>query len=406
MLRPTFHEPLPDLGVLPRSPRLAPAWGKRGRQIDRRFSEVLFLERAVLLLVRLFEAAPHKATLSTLSPYATPAVVHGLSARFRSVAVVRGITVGQVKMCLVAAEGEHLLVRVRLHLNRHVQLRDGRETSFYSHEEWTFARAIVDAVDRDEAIIDRFGCPGCGSALDNDAPGRCVHCQTVLRPGGADWAVSAVVVLTETTVGPLLTHNVQEMGTRDATVKDTSVLDDANTRLGVAEHQRLRRRAREIFTNLQQRWSLGDLDGLRPFETDALFQSHRFWLEEYQRQGLRNVIDNLVVGDPELCRVVEDGVHLVAVLRIGASCTDATLDANNATVAGSTTRRRLFTEYWTFVKHKDAPGSASMTTCPGCGAPLAISQAGICTSCQRKVTLGRFDWVVSRIEQDEDVFAG
>lgn len=39
-------------------------------------------------------------------------------------------------------------------------------------------------------------------------------------------------------------------------------------------------------------------------------------------------------------------------------------------------------------------------------ARIGGGQAGICASCQRKVTLGRFDWVVSRIEQDEEVAAG
>jgi hypothetical protein len=39
--------------------------------------------------------------------------------------------------------------------------------------------------------------------------------------------------------------------------------------------------------------------------------------------------------------------------------------------------------------------------CPNCGAALKINRAGVCEYCQGKVTSGEFDWVLSRIEQDE-----
>jgi len=39
--------------------------------------------------------------------------------------------------------------------------------------------------------------------------------------------------------------------------------------------------------------------------------------------------------------------------------------------------------------------------CPHCGAPLKIGMAGTCEYCRAKVTSGEFDWVLSRIEQDE-----
>ena len=44
-------------------------------------------------------------------------------------------------------------------------------------------------------------------------------------------------------------------------------------------------------------------------------------------------------------------------------------------------------------------------TCPNCGAPLNVTMVGDCTYCKVKVTTGQFDWVLSRIEQD-DVYEG
>ena len=44
------------------------------------------------------------------------------------------------------------------------------------------------------------------------------------------------------------------------------------------------------------------------------------------------------------------------------------------------------------------------TQCPSCGAPIKLNQAGKCEYCGTVVTGGNFDWVLSRIEQDESYF--
>ena len=392
---PRFAQPLPASSV------------GRGRQIDPTFSEVLFMERAVLLVTRLLQAAPRAQDLEAMSPYITQAASLVLAARSRDVKSVGGVTVGASTIAAlkqVTANGTSLLhITVKLHLNRHLETTSGPR-SFYSHESWSFVRPIGTAVMRDEDSITKFGCPGCGSPLDRDGFGRCVHCQTSLSPGTADWTVMAVTVLQQEQQGPLLTQNVQEVGTDAPTSKDPRVLDDADRLIGVDERNRLLVRARDIFSNLQAAWTARNLDGLRPFETDALFQSHAFWIREYERQGLRNRIDDLDVQGVELCRVEEDGLHVVAMCRIAAECLDSTVnDKTGRVVGGDAKKRRAFTEYWTFVKHKDAAGSPSMKNCPSCGAQLQISQSGVCEFCQSKLTLGRFDWVASRIEQDEEI---
>ena len=43
--------------------------------------------------------------------------------------------------------------------------------------------------------------------------------------------------------------------------------------------------------------------------------------------------------------------------------------------------------------------------CPNCGAALNINMTGHCNYCKAKVSSGEFDWVLSRIEQDE-AYAG
>jgi predicted lipid-binding transport protein (Tim44 family) len=387
--------------VLPRS------WGARGRGVDPAFSEVLFLERAVMLMTRLFEAAPKKTDLEAMAPYVAPDVAESLARRSEGVTVVRGVVVGQIQIVdlksSTTAEGAAAVaLRVRVHLNRHLEDAKGAK-SFYSHEEWSFVRAVA-AKARDENTLDRFGCPGCGSPLERDMFGRCGHCSTSLAPGAADWSVRAVRVLNEEHRGPLLTSNVEEVGTDAPTAKDADVEGEIAALLPGPERERFVGRVKDIFVNLQAAWSARDLAGLRPFETDALWQSHRFWIDEYVRQHLRNMLEQVNVKHIELCRVERDGEHVAAVCRIHASCLDYVVDdKTQKRVSGSPVKRRAFTEYWTFVKHHDAKGSSDIKNCPSCGAKLSITQSGVCEYCQSKVTLGRFDWVASRIEQDEEI---
>jgi hypothetical protein len=84
-------------GVLLTSPRLPPSIGARAQRLDPAFSEVLFLERAVLLVTRLFEASSSPKRLEPMAPFASAEVVAELLRRTGG-AEVRGVIIGQVKM--------------------------------------------------------------------------------------------------------------------------------------------------------------------------------------------------------------------------------------------------------------------------------------------------------------------
>lgn len=168
------------------------------------------------------------------------------------------------------------------------------------------------------------------------------------------------------------------------------------------------RRAREIFVALQDAWSEGRWERARPHESDALFQVHRFWIERYRRFGLRNRVASVVVSRTELAKIALDAFYESVTLRIFASALDWTEDAEGRVVAGDRTRARTFSEYWTFLRTIGARRreDASAGSCPSCGGPLdSINMAGVCAYCGSKITTGEFDWVVSRIEQD-DAYGG
>src|SRR5262249_53401532 len=161
-------------------------------------------------------------------------------------------------------------------------------------------------------------------------------------------------------------------------------------------------RVRHIFLELQRAWSDLKWERARPFETDALFQMHQYWIAEYRRQHLRNVLGEPTIEDAIPVKITSDAFHDAITCRIFARMTDHVVDASGKVVCGDPKRPKRFSEYWTFIRRRGVKGAAKDdANCPNCGAPLKISMAGVCEYCRGKVTGGEFDWVLSRIEQDE-----
>jgi hypothetical protein len=88
--------------------------------------------------------------------------------------------------------------------------------------------------------------------------------------------------------------------------------------------------------------------------------------------------------------------------RVFATSLDYTLDAAGKVLTGSRAKPRKYTECWTLIRGATVRGAPkSEPVCPSCGAPLDIGMTGACSHCRAEVTSGDFDWVLSRIEQDE-----
>jgi hypothetical protein len=103
-------------------------------------------------------------------------------------------------------------------------------------------------------------------------------------------------------------------------------------------------------------------------------------------------------------KIMSDAFYDAITLRIAAQGNDYTVnDQTRQIVTGSNTRVRTWTEYWTFVRYRNATESKARNglNCPNCGAPLKVNSTGICEYCHGKITSGEFDWVLSKIEQDE-----
>jgi hypothetical protein len=161
-----------------------------------------------------------------------------------------------------------------------------------------------------------------------------------------------------------------------------------------------------IYARLNDAWNAQDLTPVRGLVTSALLSYLKFWIDEYKRQRLANHLDDAKPQHIALAKVTRDKYYDAITVRVFADGLDYTLDREQRIVGGSRTERRAYTEYWTFLRSSARRGPITTApSCPNCGAPLAISDAGACTHCGVEVESGSFDWVLSKIEQD-DVYRG
>lgn len=278
----------------------------------------------------------------------------------------------------------------------------------YAVERWTLARG-PGARSRTPDRVGMLGCPSCGAPVEALFGGQCSYCRQQVNSGAFDWLVQHIQVLSRENRGPMLTTNVAERGNDAPTIYDPGLREalqalqakDPSFDVGAAQT-----RVGVIFEQFQRAWTARELAPMRPFMSDPLFATQAYWVSAYLAQHLRNLTERARIMRLELVKVSSDPYFDAITFRLFATGLDYTVDDDGRVVSGSRTKERAYTEYWTLIRGTNRKGPPrSDLVCPNCGAPLAVSMAGHCGYCQAKITSGDFDWVLSRIEQDE-VYAG
>jgi hypothetical protein len=124
-------------------------------------------------------------------------------------------------------------------------------------------------------------------------------------------------------------------------------------------------------------------------------------MDRYAAFSYVNRVEDVEVTRIALAKIDVDAFYESITVRIFARARDWTEDAGGRVVGGSKTAHRVFSEYWTFLRA--IPGTViAPSSCPSCGAALSPGGgATVCASCGGKLVGGGFDWVASRIEQDD-----
>jgi predicted lipid-binding transport protein (Tim44 family) len=263
-------------------------------------------------------------------------------------------------------------------------------------ERWTFTRGAAARTPLSGGVI-ASKCPACGAELRLGLDGTCAHCKASVTNGTVDWVVSDVQP------AAFVGYSADSaLGLAATTVADgiaTLASTDKEFAIGAFET-----RAKTAFLALQDAWCKRNLDAGRAFMSPGAYFTWSAQLETMAGEGRRNVMENLAVRSIEPVRVIHGRVFDDLTVRITAAAADFEVDKNDKIVFGDRSVRP-FKEDWTFqrsvgVATSNKPGTLE-NTCPSCGAPVSLTQIGECRYCKAAVTSGKFDWVVSRIEQED-----
>jgi hypothetical protein len=385
------------------------------RRFDPNFSEITFTDFCYALYSRAQNARPRAAALEELSPYLSDGARASLAQRNPpNLQQVAGVIIGSMQVGGVQGLASPVvMISVEFETN-YTEIVGGQqgkhqEMTYYVRERWVLERnrdVLSPTPDKATALH----CPRCGAALMKDTVGACAFCGARIESGEFQWFVRSINLLSSEARGPLLTSNVPEVGTDFPSViqpnfHQVSAYFEKNN--PAFRWQEFEARVVVIFNELQLAWSSLQWERARPHETDNIFQMHQYWIEAYKRQGLRNALDNFRITRMQPVKIKEDAFYNSITMRIWAEGHDYTVDKTGKILSGSNKKLRRWSEYWTFIRNRNSKPSHARAdlNCPNCGAPLKVNVTGICEYCHGKVTSGDFDWVLSKIEQDES-YAG
>jgi hypothetical protein len=401
----TTPTPLPEAPPVEQQAVVPRGALERLRSLDPMFSLVLFEDFVYLLYAALHRARAQGA--ESIAAYLQPELAQRL--RDPSLVEVNGIVIGAMRFVHFSlVDSSTVVVGLEFEAN-YVEIRpNASERRFYVVDRLRLERKS-NVQSRPFARARTLDCPNCGAPLEAIHGTHCSYCQKDVGLGRFDWMVTSFDNLAREPRGPLLTSNVPETGTERPTLVAPGAQQrytELTLRDPTLQWQTLQARIAHVFGELQVGWSTRDASRIRPYVSDNLFQSMVYWLELYTRERCRNINENARILRLELANVISDRHYDALTIRVFASGLDYTVSDDGRLLSGNRSRPRAYSEYWTLIRGTEHQGQPrGDTNCPACGAPLRVGAAGNCEYCHVKVTNGEFDWVLSRLEQDE-AYAG
>jgi hypothetical protein len=380
------------------------------RRVDPDFSQILFED----FVNRLYSEAQRKRytpdKLATVAPYVSEPARQQLAGRAPGVEV-QSVVVGALRAvdmnippAPIGENGLPLRQRIEVEIEANVTTK---EHTYYNVETWGFERD-ANRPSKPPGSSKGFPCPNCGAPWQASQTGTqvCASCGQTVDNGRFDWTVADIRLDSADERGPTLTNDVAERGTDLQTMRSGDVdglWRSLRTDDPALTETNLVARLHLIYDRLNKAWSENELEPVRGLVSDGLFDYLTYWTDAYKAQKLRNQLDDMAVTQTAVAKIVRDKWYDAVTIRLWARGLDYVVNTETGKqVKGSKSFRREYSEYWTLVRAHGRKGApVAEPNCSNCGAPLKISMAGACEHCGAHVTAGEFDWILSKIEQDD-----
>ncbi|XZF14278.1 TIM44-like domain-containing protein [Chitinophagaceae bacterium MMS25-I14] len=167
-------------------------------------------------------------------------------------------------------------------------------------------------------------------------------------------------------------------------------------------------KVRTAFMELQDAWQRQDLNKVRKWMSDGMYQRLTAQFDMMKKLSQRNMLSNIRIENIYLSEVKTDGAYEIADVAITFSMDDEFISEKypslNESFEGDGD-----TEYWTFIKRTDAQAPAgtdlyNTENCPNCGASLEnkLGEVSRCSSCGTLTNNAAYDWILSEVSQADD----
>ena len=381
------------------------------KRLDPEFSQVLFEDFAFRLFSTAQRVRASADTLATVAPYmsgpAREKLLQRTPGKVVQSAIVGAMRIYRVEVPPAPVDANGLPARMRIGIEYEANVTTDEHT-YYSVETWIFSREAGRLSRPPGARGKEFPCPNCGAPWQSSETGtqKCASCGEIVDNGRFDWIVEQVMLASSDERPPTVTKEVPERGTDLATYRaadvDAQWMDLEKDDPAITE-QNLVARLNLIYRELNKGWSSNDLRAVRGLVSDGLFDYLQYWVDTYKKQGMRNQLNDMSITHTIVAKVGRDKWYDAVTIRLWATGKDFVVkSATGDLVRGSKSSPRPYTEYWTLIRSRSRRGAPIATpNCSNCGAPLQITMSGECEHCHTHITSGEFDWVLSKIEQDD-----
>jgi tellurite resistance protein len=199
---------------------------------------------------------------------------------------------------------------------------------------------------------------------------------------------------------------LEEMAASQNAPPDLSGLSAIQARDPAFDPDRFLARVRSTVDNVNMAWCAQDMAPARRIISDAVYMRFRTQLQLNARQGFRNVMADVEIGDITIVSVEVDGDWDTIHVKLHARARDADVPTNLAPEEAAKKIRGAplepYWEIWSFSRRAGAKTLAAGALdgkCPKCGAEVPLVDVVRCEFCKSLVNSGVHDWVLAEITQ-------
>ncbi|MGY8653196.1 MAG: TIM44-like domain-containing protein [Verrucomicrobiia bacterium] len=163
-------------------------------------------------------------------------------------------------------------------------------------------------------------------------------------------------------------------------------------------------RFNSAFLKVQGAWSSQELEPVRCFVSDGIFERYTLQIAGQRDMDYRDHMEEIEIESTIFAEFSTTAIFDVLTIQVTALLIDYRESlATGKYLKGNKTPQR-FTEFWSFVRRsgvQTAPGASGLIegACPNCGADIQLNRTGSCGSCSALLRSGHYDWVLSEITQ-------